>query len=1080
MPKINKIYEMFAEDAYNNMYQCKVEGQGIEYIKESTPIYLQKWDNHHPLFTYLREDNGIRKEELITLTFGSDVEIQINPIEPPSFMHLFWIEPKEGEEFIFKFIECGEVNPLPHLDIAIDNNALINLGEANIEKLINRLSGSYIFDAGKYQLLFARSWQNGSQEWHLYGIHSGKERDSARYIEVPLEENEKSQKIRLVRREMRGKRVVFPTLFDKLDVYAYETIDFVDVGNAHEAQEAIKQRQQSGAALISLWKTYSDMELKIAKEESEELGFIKYKFDRLLSNGTVRLKLNVNHDQSIKLLNLAASRAQFEIVDSQDEKQNTIITLTNYSHYEYTGDFDYEQPNFQESGEIKLSSIGDEVVNNRRQFAIKCLSKPSKIVLNNLLFAIENEAESMLEYQHKPIPALSNKTRTFLQEKFGIENLTSNQEEAVRIALNNLQDITIIQGPPGTGKTTVVAAICHRLLELANKNNKQSADKVILASAFQNDTIEHLASKIYTHGLPTVKIGRKTMGVKAEDVFIKELEQYLQKEIDQRGGNQHHLISSQLSDVAVIFQQEKNVEETLNKVEDIIAKAPHIEGIDLLELHHILRAMTKFNKEIKEKESLIGRIPTTEDTYNFDNGFDTLIEVLENDFNISDEDRQLLELAPEMNPEDEFLSKLVLIKEQLSQEISEKKSIATDNFYNEIILWLSDATQSAKFYEESSYTNEDEFILSILSELKDDLQGNTAYIRRTLQEYGETIAATNQLAGSKEMKDFEHIKNVILEEAARSNPLDLLIPMIKAEDRIIMVGDQNQLPHLLETEVAERSLANDENVDTRKEKRRLYEKSLFGIIFDNVKKGKRPRCITLEEQFRMHPSIGDFISKTYYEGKLKAGTPHLEQSKAHSLSLPWAKGKTMVFCNVDGTVPEGKGQSKYRTAEAIKVMSIIDELKTDADFDNISVGVITFYSRQVNTLFEEAAKPEHGYAIKGRDGYEISPSYQTFKGDKEKLRIGSVDSFQGKEFDVVILSTVRSNSYAREDGNEKKVFGFLTLANRLNVAFSRAKKMVIVVGDAEMFEDDFAKKYVPGLYEFCTNISRNNNYGNRI
>ena len=116
----------------------------------------------------------------------------------------------------------------------------------------------------------------------------------------------------------------------------------------------------------------------------------------------------------------------------------------------------------------------------------------------------------------------------------------------------------------------------------------------------------------------------------------------------------------------------------------------------------------------------------------------------------------------------------------------------------------------------------------------------------------------------------------------------------------------------------------------------------------------------------------------------------------------------------------------------------------------------------------------------GEKRYNIAPKYRTLDGDKEKFRIGSVDSFQGKEFDIVILSTVRSNSQSREDGNEKKVFGFLTLENRLNVAFSRAQKLVIVVGDANMFEDNYAKKYVPGLHEFCTNITKNKEYGNRI
>ena len=271
-----------------------------------------------------------------------------------------------------------------------------------------------------------------------------------------------------------------------------------------------------------------------------------------------------------------------------------------------------------------------------------------------------------------------------------------------------------------------------------------------------------------------------------------------------------------------------------------------------------------------------------------------------------------------------------------------------------------------------------------------------------------------------------------------------------------------------------------ENIDEKKEKRRLYEQSLFGIIFNNVQKAKRQRCITLNEQFRMHPSIGDFISNTYYKGMLKPGSDQLSVTKQHKLSIPWAKDKTMIFCDVSGNKPESKGQSKCRQAEASKIMSIIDELREDPEFKNLSIGVITFYSKQVTTLFEEAAKPEHGYVIKDKDGYNIAPKYRTLDGDKEKFRIGSVDSFQGKEFDIVILSTVRSNSQSREDGNEKKVFGFLTLENRLNVAFSRAQKLVIVVGDANMFEDNYAKKYVPGLHEFCTNITKNKEYGSRI
>ena len=68
-----------------------------------------------------------------------------------------------------------------------------------------------------------------------------------------------------------------------------------------------------------------------------------------------------------------------------------------------------------------------------------------------------------------------------------------------------------------------------------------------------------------------------------------------------------------------------------------------------------------------------------------------------------------------------------------------------------------------------------------------------------------------------------------------------------------------------------------------------------------------------------------------------------------------------------------------------------------------------------------------------------------FPGDTDRISVGTVDAFQGKEFDIVILSTVRSNS---EEDLKKRV-GFLNNNNRLCVAFSRAKRLLITIGDSK-------------------------------
>ncbi len=1076
MPNISKLYDIFAEEGYQNAIACKV--YGLEKITSPTPIYLQKWDSHRPLFTYLAKGDTLDRESIITVSFDRPVELE--QVAPPAFKYLFWLERNEEDNssYIFKYVKCGSVKPLPQLDIAFDDSTIINLKVKNPESFIRNIEANYIFDAGKYKLLIVKAWTN-AHNWNVYGMRTENDRDIPRLLDVAKAENKNSEPIRLITKE-RYSKVKFPSHFDEVDILAYETINIVEIGKAKEAHDSLIERANNGNAVMALWKEYSKIELKNAHEESEELGNMPYECCSRERNGRTKLSMQISTEQAYKLKELAGINARLQVVQEDSNSPNIYITLISFNTTSREAIVEDELYKLPAKGRLRLSVVGDEIVNSRREQALKQLLRGNTVVLRNLLFAIENEVVSMFSDNHAHIPAMSKKTQTFLREKYGITNLTKNQEEAVEIALNNRNDITVIQGPPGTGKTTVIAAICHRIMELRDeKKDHSNNDKAILASAFQNDTIEHLASKIYTHGLPTVKIGKRKRGFVAEQLFIDEMDKHLNTELTALGGNTEQKDSVKLSTLASIFEKEKNFDTILSEIDEIFPSTTSVSGIEFDKLNDIKRAMRTYERVAKRGMETVNGLPDSENAYNFEDGFSKVMDFLTQGFDLPSEDISLLEDAPEMNPSKDFLEDLTRIKKTVLVRLQETNIIARNELFNEILQWLQSSVKALRIHEESSYENENSFIRAVLDGLRSDLQNNTDFIRSSIQHYGETIAATNQLAGSSQMKEFNKIENVILEEAARSNPLDLLIPMTKANNRIILVGDQFQLPHLLETDIAEESLASIEDIDEKKEKRRLYEKSLFGIIFDNVQKGGRKRCITLQEQFRMHPTIGNFISDMYYEGKLSAGSPNLVETKLHNLSLPWAKDKTMIFCNVTSSKPEYSGKSKYRRAEAERIMSLVDEIRTDPQFKNLSIGIITFYSRQVTALFEEASKSEHGYVVKTKDGYDIHPDYKTLSDGQEKLRIGSVDSFQGKEFDVVILSTVRSNSEKREEDNEKKVFGFLTLSNRLNVAFSRAKKLLIVAGDEAMFADDYAKRHVPGLYEFNMNISRQK-YGNRI
>jgi Cdc6-like AAA superfamily ATPase len=179
-----------------------------------------------------------------------------------------------------------------------------------------------------------------------------------------------------------------------------------------------------------------------------------------------------------------------------------------------------EEGNIKSNGFLSLSTRGSDIIDSRRTEAKKRIENPNNLVLESLYFAIEGKPDFMRSCnRHRITPTLTQKTRDFLKMKFGIDNLTVNQEEAVDIAINT-PDIAIIQGPPGTGKTTVLSAICYRLAELAEKEKDENKNKLFLVSAFQNDTVEHIASQIEILGLPTLKIGKKENSVSPEDSLI--------------------------------------------------------------------------------------------------------------------------------------------------------------------------------------------------------------------------------------------------------------------------------------------------------------------------------------------------------------------------------------------------------------------------------------------------------------------------------------------------------------------------------------------------------------------------------
>jgi superfamily I DNA and/or RNA helicase len=305
---------------------------------------------------------------------------------------------------------------------------------------------------------------------------------------------------------------------------------------------------------------------------------------------------------------------------------------------------------------------------------------------------------------------------------------------------------------------------------------------------------------------------------------------------------------------------------------------------------------------------------------------------------------------------------------------------------------------------------------------------------------------------------------VILDEAARANPLDLMIPMSLAMNRIILVGDHRQLPQLLDDNLLPQlSTRHASDVVEQTLRQSMFER-LFTTLQVLGRTDGHKRVITLDRQFRTHPTLGRFISEQFYEpygehvengindpALFRHGLPRYGDSACGWLDVPHEAG---------GERRAGTSISRPSEAEVV-VRELADALR---ESDELTFGVITFYTGQVEEIWHRMAAS--GLAVRNsQDQWVINPALHwlhTARG-LPRVRIGTVDAFQGREFDVVYLSTTRSS---RPGVRKANPYGFLVLPNRLNVAMSRQKRLLIAVGDAAHMTSHAGRAAVPALAAF--------------
>ena len=293
------------------------------------------------------------------------------------------------------------------------------------------------------------------------------------------------------------------------------------------------------------------------------------------------------------------------------------------------------------------------------------------------------------------------------------------------------------------------------------------------------------------------------------------------------------------------------------------------------------------------------------------------------------------------------------------------------------------------------------------------------YVLEKILDEAQIITAT-LVGANHEYLQKRHFKTVVIDEAAQALEPATWIPIRKA-DRVILAGDPFQLPPTVKSTEANRLGLN----------KTLLERCI----------SQQEVVSLLDTQYRMNKKIMGFSNAEFYENRLRADDSVADWTL-------WLQGllddKPIEFIDTAGCGFEEKinpeNQSYYNPEEYYLLRQHLDRLLTHAGAESPSIGLLSPYREQV--VFMQEHLPED---------FDHFP--------QANLTVDTIDAFQGQERDVMYISLVRSN--------EQCEIGFLKDTRRMNVAMTRARKKLVIIGDSATLG---AFPFYSRLLAYCESI----------
>ena len=805
----------------------------------------------------------------------------------------------------------------------------------------------------------------------------------------------------------------------------------------HSESDDEEELTPSLEALLDKADNYSFLSNELEREKADKEGKVSYKkFEAVMYPKIDRIAYQFSISKQDKRVLVKGTIVDVldktgetgfsaEVIDVHTTKQNELLTLL------FTKEVDINAIPPQGWLRLSVSNVNMEV----QTAAIKNvrLGRARAKYFNNVLG--KNMPQGFEEED------LSELEETLKSRKY-----PPNESQVYAIKNGILsKDIYLVMGPPGTGKTTVIAEWVNYFV---NKKHWR-----VLVSSQNNKAVDNVLERfVKESGIETIRIGSESkVDESLHPLLFENKIKSLRESISDSTNDSINCLGEAIKKWEKYRDLLRTYKSRLDALMSIHKAAKEYVHNYIHSLKRVMYQSKKMSTDLIEKinseKIATARYIRFVGSYNQKNTFLRcllLIPKLCANHRLSKSNGWLVEWTSQQNLAAREYNQYRQQLELNYQYFDDKILPQYYSLYKEVIddaeqivsgppedcadyeLFLVRALTESEIFDSAKVSDYMEKItkdyiramvlLEDISAWKEDISSAQNYaLNQILLDAVDLVGAT--CIGVSSQKRFQDLDFdvAIIDEAGQIQIHNVIVPMSVA-NKVIMLGDHMQIPPMADMYLVNLCEQNDVETD-------LLGMSLFEKMYNDLPKSNKT---ILDTQYRMPAEIADVLSGWFYNGRYKS----FVKKRNMEPTLPSISEKNMVLVDVHPQdemsmekPSEDGGYSNPTEAKIIK--QIVDHILKCSDYSKENIGVISAYKAQVQLIRKELMDLDDAASVDGI--------------------VASLDSYQGQEREIIIYSFTRSSKRRAE----ARRIGFLSELRRLNVAMSRCKKLLIMVGDYE-------------------------------